>query len=165
VAPVLGYTAAQVAAFPAFGRPRAGSDVVPRSAAAIAKPFAEATGMNFRLARRILVDKLGALYLIPGRGMVCMLNASPFGRPTGTVCAVTSRATKHGFFELQQGAGGLTVTGVAPEWARSVTMLTARHAGATARLRTVGFRLVLPDMPVVVEYMTSAGRMVRIGVG
>jgi hypothetical protein len=165
IPPVKGYSAAELAAFPVFARRPSAADSLPGALAARVKPFAAQTGMNLRLARRILVDRAGAMYLAPGGGSVCMVTAIPAGFPTGSECAMSSRAVSHGFFELQGQAGEFTVTGVVPGFARAITFRSQQGAPTTVRVSAGGgYRATLPGVPVS-ESLVGRARAVNISIG
>jgi hypothetical protein len=166
VAAVSGYAAAQRAAFPAFARPQTKVDVIPSRVVRGTSMLAQFTGMNPRLGRRILADAIGTLYLLPGRGRVCMIAVSAAGLPTGAECAAMFRAAATGFFQLQPAPGTVTVTGVAPSRMIAVTFLTSGRSKVTVRIsRGGGYRALLPDMPIGVTYTTARDRSVKIGIG
>jgi hypothetical protein len=144
LAPVTAYTSAQ-RAFPAFDRAHKAADVLPRPVQAATRAFARGTGMNVALARRILADRTGAIYLLPGRHSVCMLTVSPGGLVTGSTCSAVRYAAARGFYQMQKGASGITLSGVASARARSVTISVGPGKTATARVTPGGgYRIALP---------------------
>jgi hypothetical protein len=158
--PVGAADSAQVAQLAVLRRAGRSEDAVPESVrATIANGLGPDVGANPGLARRALRTALGEdLYVVPGRGWVCLVSS---GGPAG--CTPTDQIAQGYAVTLQRVPSGIRLGGLVPDGVSTVTIRGAAGESATATADGNAWRADVAFEPASVAW-TRAGTSGEVSV-
>lgn len=159
--PIAAADSAQVALLGVLRRDAEPGDAVPDGVRAhIAQALTPDVGANASLARRALRTALGEdLYVVPGRGWVCLASS---GGVAG--CAPTDQIALGYAVTLQRIPSGLRLGGLVPDGVASVTIRGAAGESATATAEGNAWRADVAFEPASVAWSRDRGTEVAVPV-
>jgi hypothetical protein len=154
----------------ALRRPRGPEDVLPADVAEYVG-WASYRGANGALARRVLTDARGSVYLLPGDEVVCLLLTGG-GGATGPSCSTAAelRSARGGPGVIHSGCdaasgdavprcSGATVFGVVPDGVEEVVIRLASGKAVTEPVERNVYLAKVPGDPEAVEFEADGERI------
>jgi len=147
--------------FGALARARGASDTLPQYAAeTVGADFALPFGANPALSRRVLVRSGTVMYVVPGRGFVCLVTQAGVGSCVSAADAVAGK-----FFVLEQGQGvprgDTRLYGFVPNGVRTVSLSTVHGPTVHVQVRDNAWLLETHRLPASIRW-NNLGRSIVI---
>jgi hypothetical protein len=154
---------AATSAFSILRRAQGNADAIPTN---IPVAFSGASGANLALARRAPLSDGSDVWIVPGRGSICILAREPARGLGGASCQTDKAATEGQLYTASgsRSSNSEFLTGLAPDGVQTVTVIGRDGSKMSVPTSEGVYSTTLQGVAGAVEFDDAAGHVVVKGV-